>query len=92
MNNALLEKCPNTGKYGPETNSYLDTFHAVMSAQPLRDNVARFCKDNLFLILINERDRNDEKPEAIHIRAIEPVRSIENVEENETMKIQRRGR
>ena len=23
------EKCPNTGKYGPEVIPYLDTFHAV---------------------------------------------------------------
>ena len=25
----LHEKCPNTGKYGPEKTPYLDTFHAV---------------------------------------------------------------
>ena len=27
---SLHEKCPNTGKYGPEKNLYLDTFHAVV--------------------------------------------------------------
>ena len=27
--NTLREKCPNTGKYGPEVTPYLDTFHAV---------------------------------------------------------------
>ena len=26
----LREKCPNTGKYGPEITRYLDTFHAVL--------------------------------------------------------------
>ena len=26
---ALREKCPNTGKYGPEKTPYFDTFHAV---------------------------------------------------------------
>ena len=25
----LREKCPNTGKYGPEKTPYLDNFHAV---------------------------------------------------------------
>ena len=37
----------------------------------------------MLLNLIKKRDGNDEKPEAIHIRAIEPVRSLENVGENE---------
>ena len=27
--NSLRENCPNTGKYGQEKTSYLDTFHAV---------------------------------------------------------------
>ena len=26
---ALREKCPNTGEYGPEKTPYFDTFHAV---------------------------------------------------------------
>ena len=26
---SLHEKCPNTGKYGPEITPYVDTFHAV---------------------------------------------------------------
>ena len=26
---SLREKCPNTGKYGPEITPYVDTFHAV---------------------------------------------------------------
>ena len=53
-----------------------------MSAQTLRDNAARFRKDNSLLNLIEERDGIDVEPEAIHIRAIEPVRSQENVEKN----------
>ena len=57
--------------------------NSIMSDQTLRDNAARFRKDNSLLNLIEVRDRNDVEPEAIHIRAIEPVRSQENVEENE---------
>ena len=54
-----------------------------MGAQTLRDNTARFHIDNSLLGLIQVRNGNDVEPEAIHIRAIEPVRSQENVEENE---------
>ena len=54
-----------------------------MSAQTLRDNTARFHRDNSLLNLIEVRNGNDVEPEAIHIRATEPVRSQENVEENE---------
>ena len=61
-----------------------DTYeNSIMSAQQLRDNAARFRKDNSLLNSIEVRDGNDVEPEAIHIRAIEPVRSQENVEENE---------
>ena len=31
-NDKQREKCPNTGKYGPEITPYLDTFHAVTLA------------------------------------------------------------
>ena len=55
-----------------------------MSAQTLRDNAARFRKDNSLLNLIKVRDRNDIEPETIHIRANEPVRRQEKVEENES--------
>ena len=37
----------------------------------------------MLLNLITVRDGNDVEPEAINIRAIEPVRCQENVEENE---------
>ena len=47
----------------------------TMSAQTLRDNAARFHKDNSLLNLIELRNGNDVELEAIHIRAIEPVRS-----------------
>ena len=30
----LREKCPNTGKYGPEETLYLETFHAVLIHTP----------------------------------------------------------
>ena len=61
-----------------------DTYeNSIMSAQQLRDNAARFRKDNSLLNFIEVRDGNDVEPEAIHIRAIEPVRSQENVEESE---------
>ena len=57
--------------------------NSTISAQTLRDNAARFRKDNSLLNLITVRDGNDVEPEAIDIRATEPVRSQENVEENE---------
>ena len=57
--------------------------NSTISAQTLRDNAARFRKDNSLLNLITVRDGNDVEPEAINIRAIEPVRCQENVEENE---------
>ena len=60
--------------------------NSTISAQTLRDNAARFRKDNSLLNLITVRDGNDVEPEAIDIRAIEPVRSQENVEENENEK------
>ena len=57
--------------------------NSTISAQTLRDNAARFRKDNSLLNLITVRDGNDVEPEEIDIRATEPVRSQENVEENE---------
>ena len=54
-----------------------------MSAQTLLDNAAGFRRDNSLLNLITVRDGNDLEPERIDIRAIEPVRNQENVEENE---------
>ena len=61
-----------------------DTYeNSTMTAQTLRDNTAKFCKDNSLLNLITVRDGNDVEPEAINIRAIEPVISQENAEENE---------
>ena len=57
--------------------------NSTISAQTLRDNAARFRKDNLLLNLMTVRDGNNVEPEAIDIRAIGPVRSQENVEENE---------
>ena len=48
-----------------------------------KDNVARFRKDKSLLNLIKVRDGNDIEPEVTQIRAIEPVRIQENVEENE---------
>ena len=57
--------------------------NSTISAQTLRDNAARFYKNNSLLNLITERDGNDVEPEAIDIRANEPVTSQENVEENE---------
>ena len=44
--------------------------NSIMSAQTLRDNAARFCKDNSLLNLIEVRDGNDVEPEAIRRRAI----------------------
>ena len=61
-----------------------DTYkNSTNSAQTLRNNAARFRKDNSLLNLITVRDGNDVEPEAINIRAIEPVISQENAEENE---------
>ena len=57
--------------------------NSTTTAQRLRDSAARFCKNNLLLNLTKARDGNDVELEAIHIRAIEPVKSQENVEENE---------
>ena len=48
-----------------------------MSAQTLRDNAARFRKDNSSLSPIEVRDGNDVELEAIHIKATEPVRRQE---------------
>ena len=60
--------------------------NSIMSAQTLRYNAVRFRKGNslINLALINlARDGNELEPEAIDIRAIEPVISQENVEDNE---------
>ena len=54
-----------------------------MSVETLRDNAARFRKDNLLLKLIKVSDGSDVEPQAIHITTTEPVGSQENVEENE---------
>ena len=54
-----------------------------ISAQTLRDNAARFHKDNSLLNLITVRDGNDVEQGAINVRDIGPVRGQENVEENE---------
>ena len=58
--------------------------NSTMSAQTLRHNTARFHKDSSLLNLIKVRDGNDVKAEAIQIRAVEPVRSQENIEEIES--------
>ena len=57
--------------------------NSTMSAQILRDNAAKFHKDKLLLKLIEVRDGNYVELEVIQIRAIEPVRIEENVEDNE---------
>ena len=58
--------------------------NSIMSAQTLRYNTARFRKGNsLINLILLARDGNDLEPEAIDIRAIKPVRSQENVEDNE---------
>ena len=57
--------------------------NSTISAQTLRHNGARFCKDNSLLKRITQRDRNDVEAEAINMRATEPVRSQENIKENE---------
>ena len=56
--------------------------NSTISAQILRDNAARFRKDSSLLSVITVKDGNDVEPEAIDIRATEPVRIQENVEEN----------
>ena len=56
--------------------------NSTMSAKALRDNAVCFRKDYSLLNLMKIGDVNDVKPEAIHIRAIEPVKTEENVEEN----------
>ena len=57
--------------------------NSTMSAQALRDNTAWFRKDNPLPNLITIRDGTDLEPERIDIGATEPIRSQENVEENE---------
>ena len=57
--------------------------NSTISVHTLRDNAARFRKYNSLLGLITVSDGNDVESEAINIRAIEPVRSQENAEENE---------
>ena len=42
--------------------------NSTISAQTLRDNAARFLKDNSLLNLITARDGNDVEPEAINIK------------------------
>ena len=42
--------------------------NSTISAQTLRDNAARFLKDNSLLNLITVRDGNDVEPEAINIK------------------------
>ena len=56
--------------------------NSTISAQILRDNAARFRKDSSLLSLITVKDGNDVEPEAIDIRATEPVRIQENIEDN----------
>ena len=58
--------------------------NSIMSAQTLRYNAVRFRKGNsLINLILLARDGNELEPEAIDIRAIEPVISQENVEDNE---------
>ena len=42
-----------------------------MSAQTLRDNAARFCKDNLLLDVIEVKERNDVEPNVVETRVAE---------------------
>ena len=49
----------------------------TMSAQTLRDNAARFCKDNSLFNFIEVRGGNNVELKAIHIKATEPVRRQE---------------
>ena len=58
--------------------------NSIMIAQTLRYNAVRFRKGNsLINLILLARDGNELEPEAIDIRAIEPVISQENVEDNE---------
>ena len=57
--------------------------NSTMSDQTLRGNSARFRKDNSLLILLKVKDGNDVETKAIHIRAIELVRSQENINKEE---------
>ena len=57
--------------------------NSTMSAQILRDNAVKFHKGKFLLNLIEVRDGNYVELEVIQIRAIEPVRIEENVEDNE---------
>ena len=57
--------------------------NSTVSVETLTNNAARFRKDNSLLNLIKVSDGNDVEPQAIHVTAIEPVGSQENVEENE---------
>ena len=57
--------------------------NSTMSDQTLRGNAARFRKDNSLLILLKVNDGNDVETKAIHIRAIELVRSQENINKEE---------
>ena len=57
--------------------------NSAMSDQTLRGNAARFRKDNSLLILLKVKDGNDVETKAIHIRAIEIVRSQENINKEE---------
>lgn len=57
--------------------------NSTMGAQTFRENASRFHKDNSLLNLIKVKDGNDVEPESICIKAIEPVTSKKNVEENE---------
>ena len=56
---------------------------STMSTETLRDNGARFRKGNLLFKLIKVRDGNDLEVEVIQIRATEPIKILENFEENE---------
>ena len=48
--------------------------NSTINTQTLRDNAAKFSKDNLSLKIIKVRDGNGVEPGAIHIRAIETRR------------------
>ena len=50
-----------------------------MSAQTLRDNAVRFCKDKSLLNLIEVRDGEDVDPEVVEPRHIEPNRGEDNI-------------
>ena len=54
-----------------------------MSTQTLRNNAARFGQGNSLFNLIKLRDWNDIELEVIQVRATEPVRIQEKIEENE---------